>query len=65
MGSDLARKETLAPGTTWRSGAVDFEVVGAGANPDRAGLERLHAAFRRAELFHESLPAQIQDAISR
>ncbi|HKO34300.1 MAG TPA: ABC transporter permease [Candidatus Limnocylindria bacterium] len=64
MGSDLARKENVGVGDRLEIRGVDFEVVGVLeptlTAPDSSASMPLSAA---QELFHESLPAQIQDAI--
>jgi putative ABC transport system permease protein len=65
MGSDLARKEDVQIGDTITIRDVDFEVVGVLeptlTAPDFMATVPLSAA---QELFHASLPAQIQDAIA-
>jgi putative ABC transport system permease protein len=64
LGSDLARKENVDAGDHLEIRGVDFEVVGVLeptlTAPDSSASMPLSAA---QELFHESLPAQIQDAI--
>jgi putative ABC transport system permease protein len=65
LGSDLARKEDVAIGDTLEIRGVDFEVVGmlepTLTAPDSTAWVPLSAA---QELFHASLPAPIQEAIS-
>jgi putative ABC transport system permease protein len=65
LGSDLARKEKAAVGTKLKIRGVEFEVVGilepTLTAPDSTAFMPLEASQR---LFHASLPAPIQEAIS-
>jgi putative ABC transport system permease protein len=65
MGSDLARKEKVGAGDHLQIRGVDFEVIGllepTLTAPDSAAFMPLAAA---QQLFHDSLPAQIQQAIA-
>jgi putative ABC transport system permease protein len=65
MGSDLARKENVDAGDSVTIRDVEFEVVGVLeptlTAPDSSASMTLSAA---QELFHDSLPVQIQDAIA-
>jgi putative ABC transport system permease protein len=65
LGSDLARKEKVDVGDTLAIRGVDFEVIGilepTLTAPDSTAAVPLSAA---QELFHQSLPGPIQDAIA-
>ena len=64
MGSDLGRKENVQPGDHVRIRGTDFQVVGllepTLTAPDSSAFMPLAAA---QQLFHDSLPAQIRQAI--
>ena len=65
LGSDLARKEKASVGTKLKIRGVEFEVVGilepTLTAPDSTAFMPLEASQR---LFHASLPAPIQEAIT-